>query len=271
MTVPDIHAEPDARPADAGAGAGDASLLPPPLPGELSPAALHIETAVVIVLAVAPDVLRSVTSFLTSDATLPSYSSAQMSISVVTRACQVAAPVLYLMWRSGEPWRAYGFRRFGWRDLFGGLAAYVLATAAYYASYYGLRYTVSAETVQHVFASRIPRVLPMPRTAIDFTLATLMCLTNGFAEELVMRGYLIRRFEQIFASTTKAVLLSSGLFAAYHLYQGWHGALSAAIVGIVFGLIFVRYRRLWMLVVAHMTSDTLGMIMWTWMTRNGTA
>ena len=79
-----------------------------------------------------------------------------------------------------------------------------------------------------------------------------LCCLNGFHEELVMRGYFIPRFEQIFGSTFIAVTLSSLLFGAYHAYLGWRGVLSATVIGLIYGVVFARFRRLWPLVVASM-------------------
>ena len=80
---------------------------------------------------------------------------------------------------------------------------------------------------------------------------------NGFAEELVMRSYLLTRLSEIIGSKLAAVLLTSILFAAYHSYQGRYGVLSALIVGLVFGTYFAKTNRFWPIFVAHFIMDAL--------------
>ncbi len=66
-----------------------------------------------------------------------------------------------------------------------------------------------------------------------------------------MRGYLIPRLEQLLGSTAAALLVSTGLFASYHIYQGPAGAFGAGVTGLLYGASFCWWRRLWPLCVAH--------------------
>ena len=50
---------------------------------------------------------------------------------------------------------------------------------------------------------------------------------------------------------------SAVLRGSYHLYQGWGGFVGNLILGVAFGSIFLRWRRTWPLVVAHITVDVL--------------
>src|SRR5206468_12251270 len=74
---------------------------------------------------------------------------------------------------------------------------------------------------------------------------------NAFAEELVMRGYLITRLEGATGSSLMALLVSSVLFAGYHVYQGWGATASIFLGGMVYGIAFLVSRRLWPVVIAH--------------------
>jgi membrane protease YdiL (CAAX protease family) len=100
-------------------------------------------------------------------------------------------------------------------------------------------------------AHRLHELFGAPREPEQTVLFIVAQLANGFAEELVMRGYLIPRFEDLFGSTGKALVLSSVLFASYHLYQGLYGAGSALVMGLVFGVAFIAMRRLWPIAAAH--------------------
>jgi membrane protease YdiL (CAAX protease family) len=96
-----------------------------------------------------------------------------------------------------------------------------------------------------------------PRGANEYAILVFMQLCNGLAEELAMRGYFITRFEAIFGSRAQALLLSTILFAAYHIYQGAIGVIGAAIFGLMLGGCFLRYRRVWPLALAHAIIDVI--------------
>lgn len=102
-------------------------------------------------------------------------------------------------------------------------------------------------------------VVPVPPLGHWWTVPVLVmgALQNALLEEVVVVGYLIRRLEQIGWGALAAVSTSAVLRGAYHLYQGWGGFAGNLLLGLVFGLIFVRWRRTWPLVVAHLLVDTL--------------
>jgi hypothetical protein len=87
----------------------------------------------------------------------------------------------------------------------------------------------------------------------DFLILLVALAFNSFGEELAMRAYLIPRLEQLFASTPMAVILSSAVFASYHVYQGAYGVVGALVTGIVLGTSFVILRRLWWLRIRLLT------------------
>jgi membrane protease YdiL (CAAX protease family) len=74
-------------------------------------------------------------------------------------------------------------------------------------------------------------------------------------EEVIVLGYLITRLEQVGWSTVAAVAASALLRGSYHLYQGWGGFLGNLAMGLVFGILFVRWRRTWPFVIAHLVLD----------------
>ena len=83
------------------------------------------------------------------------------------------------------------------------------------------------------------------------TLALPAIILSAFAEELVYRGYLIVRLERLFRSTSLAVLITTVMFASYHLYQGLIPAMGIAAGGLVYAVSFCSMRRLWPLCMAH--------------------
>ncbi len=159
---------------------------------------------------------------------------------------------LYLLWRSGISPARIGLGRLRWRpDALGGvgLAALVgipglllyLAARAL-----GLNAEVEPSALHHSWW-RIPVLI-------------LSAFANGFAEEVIVVGYLITRLEQLGLSSARAVLASSALRGMYHLYQGFGAGLGNVAMGLVFGYAWRRSGRLWPLVIAHGLIDTVAFV-----------
>ena len=88
----------------------------------------------------------------------------------------------------------------------------------------------------------------------------------AFGEEFVYRGYLLRRIAQVLGDEPRAwraaLVTTSILFGVGHVYQGLSGAISAGLGGFVFGLLYLATdRNLWVCVIAHGTTDTLGFLL----------
>jgi membrane protease YdiL (CAAX protease family) len=159
------------------------------------------------------------------------------------------ALVLHLIRRSGERLESFGLAPATLvRDAYSGFLLGLGVAAA------GLGLYVAA------IALNVNRfVVPVPPLGRWWTVPVLVlgALQNALLEEVVVVGYLIRRLEQIGWSGMAAVLGSAVLRGAYHLYQGWGGFAGNLLLGLVFGLIFLRWRRTWPLVVAHLVVDSL--------------
>lgn len=102
-------------------------------------------------------------------------------------------------------------------------------------------------------------VVPVPPLGHWWTVPVLVlgALQNALLEEVVVVGYFIRRLEQIGWAVPAALLTSAVLRGSYHLYQGWGGFAGNLLLGLAFGVVFLRWRRTWPLVTAHFLVDTL--------------
>lgn len=102
-------------------------------------------------------------------------------------------------------------------------------------------------------------VVPVPPLGHWWTVPILVlgAVQNALLEEVVVVGYLIRRLEQIGWAAPVALLGSALLRATYHLYQGWGGFAGNLLLGLAFGFVFLRWRRTWPLVAAHLLVDVL--------------
>ena len=86
----------------------------------------------------------------------------------------------------------------------------------------------------------------------------------AFGEEVLFRGFLQPRLAAAFGGTGGAGILAAFaqalLFGLGHAYQGATGMLVTATLGLVFGLLYLRLRSLWPLVIAHGLIDSVGML-----------
>jgi membrane protease YdiL (CAAX protease family) len=160
---------------------------------------------------------------------------------------------LYLLWRGGvslsrhlgldlhRPWRdlAAGV---GLAALIGipGLGLYLLA------NHLGFSLTVAASQLNDVWW-RIPVTIGI-------------AIENGFLEEVLVIGYLLTRLRQLRVGPWIGIGIAAVLRGSYHLYQGYGGFVGNALMGIVFGFVFLRWRRLWPLILAHALIDSTALI-----------
>ncbi len=100
-------------------------------------------------------------------------------------------------------------------------------------------------------------VIPAPPLGHWWTVPVLVlsALEAALVEEVIVLGYLMTRLRQLSWSPLAAVAGSSALRASYHLYQGWGGFLGNLAMGVLFSVLFLRWRRTWPFVVAHMLLD----------------
>lgn len=100
-------------------------------------------------------------------------------------------------------------------------------------------------------------VVPVPPTGRWWTVPVLVlrALEAGLVEETVAAAYLVTRLQQLRATPSGAVGASALLRGAYHLYQGFGGFFGNLAMGALFGALFVRTRRAWPLVAAHVLID----------------
>jgi membrane protease YdiL (CAAX protease family) len=83
----------------------------------------------------------------------------------------------------------------------------------------------------------------------------LSALQNSLLEEVVIIGYLFTRLRQLGWAWVPIIGLSALVRGSYHLYQGFGGFVGNLIMGVIFGLVYLRWRRVGPLVVAHTLLD----------------
>jgi membrane protease YdiL (CAAX protease family) len=156
---------------------------------------------------------------------------------------------LYLLWRSGLSPARIGLARFEWRaDLGGGAGLAALIGLP------GLALYLAARAL-HLNASVVPSSLGDTWWRVPMLL--LVAFANGWAEEIIVVGYLLTRLEQLGVHARVALVWSSVLRGTYHLYQGFGAGLGNVAMGLVFGYAWQRTGRLWPLVIAHGIIDAV--------------
>lgn len=158
---------------------------------------------------------------------------------------QVFIPLLYIIWKSDLKWSDIGVAR---PTLWGLLAiAPLLAVMSV-----GFDYLVGL-------------IIELPDAAYDFYLPesaavwgwlVLVLLANSLAEEFAWRGYVLARLKQLSGSPIFALVVSSVLFASYHVYQGPVSVPLIAISGLIFGASVLILKRIWPAVVGHTLHNT---------------
>jgi membrane protease YdiL (CAAX protease family) len=104
----------------------------------------------------------------------------------------------------------------------------------------------------------VPTTLPDVWWRIPVLIAS--AAQNGVAEEVVVLGYLIVRLRQLGWGDGQAIAASAVLRGGYHLYQGLGGFVGNAIMGVIFGWLFVRTRRVGPQLVAHILIDSVAFV-----------
>jgi membrane protease YdiL (CAAX protease family) len=156
---------------------------------------------------------------------------------------------LYLLWRSGLSPARIGLARLQWRpDLAGGVGLGALIGLP------GLGLYLAARALR-INASVIPSGLS--DTWWRVPMLVLVAFADGWAEEIIVVGYLLTRLGQLGVGARAALVCSSLLRGTYHLYQGFGAGLGNVAMGLVFGYAWQRTGRLWPLVIAHGLIDTV--------------
>ena len=83
---------------------------------------------------------------------------------------------------------------------------------------------------------------------------------RALLEEVVMLGFLFTRLRDLAWRGWVVVVTSAVVRGSYHLYQGFGGFLGNIVMGLVFGAVYLRWKRVMPLVVAHVILDLVSFI-----------
>jgi CAAX protease family protein len=116
--------------------------------------------------------------------------------------------------------------------------------------------------------TRAVRML-LPQTTAEMISYLALCVTAGFCEELLFRGYLQRQFFAWSGRVEVAVVLQAVVFGTGHLYQGWKGAITITLYGAMFGILAVMRKSLRPGMIQHTMQDSFTGIVGSLLVRHG--
>jgi len=93
-----------------------------------------------------------------------------------------------------------------------------------------------------------------------FFLLLITSLKAAIFEELIFRGYLLTNLLLLF-SPIFAIIVQAIFFFIGHLYQGFFNSILPLIFGILLGVVFFLTNSLIIVMLAHFSSDMIGLTM----------
>ena len=87
---------------------------------------------------------------------------------------------------------------------------------------------------------------------------------GGFLEEMLFRGYLLKRIQYVIGdrawASAAAVFLTAFAFGMAHGYQDTSGMISTGLMALLLGALFIRSQgNLWLPILVHGMSNTIGL------------
>ncbi|MGN6325164.1 CPBP family intramembrane glutamic endopeptidase [Pseudolysinimonas sp.] len=92
----------------------------------------------------------------------------------------------------------------------------------------------------------------------------LSALRAALQEEPVVLGFLYDRLGGLGWNRWAIIATAALVRGSYHLYQGWGGFVGNVVMGLIFGWLYTRIRRLLPFVVAHFVIDAAVFVGYGW-------
>jgi membrane protease YdiL (CAAX protease family) len=92
----------------------------------------------------------------------------------------------------------------------------------------------------------------------------LSALRAGLQEEVIILGYLFERLRQLGWGRWQIIVGAAILRGSYHLYQGFGAFVGNFLMGMLFGFLYTRTRRVLPFVIAHFVIDAAIFVGYPW-------
>ncbi len=100
----------------------------------------------------------------------------------------------------------------------------------------------------------------------ELALAVVLVVVVAVSEEMIFRGYLIRRLRTATGNTAAAVLLSAVVFALGHGYEGSLGVVTVGVMGLIFSLVYLWRQSLVVPIILHFLQDFVAVVLAPYLT-----
>jgi len=114
-----------------------------------------------------------------------------------------------------------------------------------------------APELHTVVDNPLEQLMGSPRDAVIF--AVVVVIAGGFREEL-QRGFLLHRFEHWLGGARVGLVVTSVLFGLGHLPQGVDASIATALLGALWGVVYLRRRSVVAPVVSHSGFNLLQLV-----------
>jgi len=98
---------------------------------------------------------------------------------------------------------------------------------------------------------KTPPKIEAPVNIIGWIVMVFSCLGTGYLEESYFRYYLLTILEKPLPQAAFRAVISTTLFALCHVYEGPWGILNAVLAGILLSLLFIHFRSVHGIALAH--------------------
>jgi membrane protease YdiL (CAAX protease family) len=163
--------------------------------------------------------------------------------------------ILFFLWHNGELFSHIGFtlHKAG-REIALGVGLFIPLIIA----------VSMIERAMRAAGLSMPEAAPsflVPTGTEQYVLAFVLLIVIAVSEEVMFRGYLIRRFESLTGNSVSALIIAAFLFSLGHAYQMSGGVIGVGLLGIVFGVIFLWRKSLLAPMTMHFLQNFVGIIL----------
>jgi len=105
-------------------------------------------------------------------------------------------------------------------------------------------------------------IITSPSSPAGWITLSVYCLFSAYLEESYFRFYLLSKKDEFRLSAPFALILSALLFGICHIYEGFFGFLNALLCGLLLGSIFLKYRTLHGIAIAHAAYNITAFVLY---------
>lgn len=177
-----------------------------------------------------------------------------LSIDLALPYLRTAIPILFIVWLADHSLSGIGFVKPRWKpDLVvgGALVLFVILDAASFR-------LIPRDVLREMDAQRaMSSVELLLYRGGSFWMIVPAVFCGVFLEEVLFRGYLLSRLQELFGNWWAPSFVSSLLFGIWHWYQGPLGMIYAFGFGLAAATCFAITKRIWPALLVHLAYDSV--------------